>query len=71
MYYTGRDPRNGADVYVPEGREKAMQRALAQYRLPQNRALVAEALKKAGRTDLIGSGKKCLIRGKISAVKRK
>jgi len=64
MYYTGRDPRTGADVYVPKGREKSMQRALAQYRLPQNRALVAEALKKAGRDDLIGTGKKCLIRGR-------
>ena len=63
MYYTGRDPRNGADVYVPKGREKAMQRALAQYRLPKNRELVVEALKKAGRTDLIGPGQNCLIRG--------
>lgn len=64
MYYTGRDPRTGAAVYVPKGREKAMQRALAQYRLPQNRALVIEALEKAGRSDLIGFGKNCLVRGK-------
>jgi len=71
IYYTSRDPRTGADVYVPKGREKAMQRALAQYRLPQNRALVTEALKKAGRMDLIGVGQKCLVRRRVTAKKKK
>lgn len=47
-------------VYVPKDpHEKAMQRALMQYRRPQNRALVEEALRKAGRTDLIGFGPEC------------
>jgi len=63
MYYTGVDPRTMKPVYVPvDPHEKAMQRALIQYRNPKNYALVAEALKKAGRTDLIGFDKKCLIR---------
>ncbi|MGF7185856.1 putative radical SAM protein YgiQ [Desulfitispora alkaliphila] len=63
MYYTELDPRNMKKVYVPKSqREKAMQRALIQYRKPQNYKLVYEALTKAGRTDLIGFGKKCLIR---------
>ena len=63
MYYTGVDPRTMQPVYVPKNpHEKAMQRALMQYRRPENRALVEEALKKAGRTDLIGYGEKCLIR---------
>lgn len=61
MYYTGLDPRTMAPVYVPKRpREKAMQRALMQYRNPKNHALVREALMAAGRTDLIGSGPKCL-----------
>ena len=52
-------------VYVPKDpHEKAMQRALIQYRNPKNYELVAEALKRAGRTDLIGFGKQCLIRPK-------
>ena len=63
MYYTGLDPRTMEKVYVPTNpHEKAMQRALIQYRNPKNYALVAEALKAAGRTDLIGFDKKCLIR---------
>ena len=63
MYYTGLDPRTMQPVYVPtDPHEKAMQRALIQYRDPKNYALVHEALEKAGRTDLIGSGEKCLIR---------
>ncbi len=63
MYYTGIDPRTMKPVYVPKDpHEKAMQRALIQYRDPKNRALVMEALKKAGREDLIGYDKKCLIR---------
>ena len=63
MYYTGIDPRNGEKVYVCKNpHEKAMQRALIQYRNPKNYDLVLEALQKAGRTDLIGFDKKCLIR---------
>lgn len=63
MYYTGIDPRNGKDVYVCRNpHEKAMQRALIQYRNPGNYELVKEALIKAGRQDLIGFGPKCLIR---------
>ena len=63
MYYTGLDPRTMEPVYVPtDPHEKAMQRALIQYRDPKNYALVHEALVKAGRTDLIGFGEKCLIR---------
>ena len=63
MYYTGIDPRDGKEVYVCRNpHEKAMQRALIQYRNPKNYDLVHEALVKAGRTDLIGYDKKCLIR---------
>ncbi len=63
MYYTGVDPRTMEKVYVPTSpHEKAMQRALIQYRNPKNYDLVHEALTKAGRTDLIGFDKKCLIR---------
>ncbi|MCI8660131.1 MAG: YgiQ family radical SAM protein [Lachnospiraceae bacterium] len=63
MYYTGLDPRTMEPVYVPVNpHEKAMQRALIQYRDPRNHKLVVEALKKAGRTDLIGYDKKCLVR---------
>ncbi|MDO5155360.1 MAG: YgiQ family radical SAM protein [Eubacteriales bacterium] len=63
MYYTGVDPRTMEKVYVPHNpHEKAMQRALIQYRKPENYDLVKEALIKAGRTDLIGFDEKCLIR---------
>ena len=63
MYYTGLDPRTMKPVYVPRSpHEKAMQRALIQYRNPQNYDLVMEALKKTGRMDLVGFGEKCLIR---------
>jgi uncharacterized radical SAM protein YgiQ len=69
MFYTGLDPRTSDDpakmekVHVPRaGREKAMQRALLQYRNPANYKLVYEALAQAGRQDLIGFGPKCLIR---------
>ncbi|MBQ3541649.1 MAG: YgiQ family radical SAM protein [Oscillospiraceae bacterium] len=63
MYYTGLDPRTMDKVYVPtDPHEKAMQRALIQYRNPKNYYLVKEALLKAHREDLIGSGPKCLIR---------
>lgn len=63
MYYTGVDPRTMEPVYTAVNpHEKAMQRALIQYRNPKNYELVLEALHKAGRTDLIGFDKKCLIR---------
>ncbi len=63
MYYTGLDPRTMDRVYVPtDPHEKAMQRALIQYRNPKNYYLVREALLTAHREDLIGSGSKCLIR---------
>ena len=63
MYYTGVDPRTMQPIYVPKSpREKAMQRALIQYRNPANYDLVYEALQKAHRTDLIGFGPQCLIR---------
>ena len=63
MYYTGLDPRTMDKVYVPtDPHEKAMQRALIQYRNPKNYYLVREALLTAHREDLIGSGPKCLIR---------
>ncbi len=63
MYYTGLDPRTMEKVYVCRNpHEKAMQRALIQYRNPKNKELVREALIKAGRQDLIGYDKKCLIR---------
>lgn len=62
MYYTGIDPRTMEKVYVPVSKhEKAMQRALIQYRNPDHYDLVREALCKAGRQDLIGFGDKCLI----------
>ena len=63
MYYTGLDPRTMKEVYTPKSpHEKAMQRALIQYRNPKNYELVLEALKLAGREDLIGYDKHCLIR---------
>ena len=63
MYYTGLDPRTMEQVYVPKNpHEKAMQRALIQYRDPKNRDLVREALERCGRRDLIGYGPKCLLR---------
>ena len=72
MYYTGVDPRTMKPVYVPKSpHEKAMQRALIQYRNPELYDLVSEALHKAGRTDLIGFGPKCLIRPRIFADQKK
>ncbi|MFA5005980.1 MAG: YgiQ family radical SAM protein [Candidatus Izemoplasmatales bacterium] len=61
MFHTELDPRTMKRIYVPRSpHDKAMQRALIQYRAPKNRELVLEALEKAGRTDLIGFGPKCL-----------
>ncbi len=65
MYYTGLDPRTMEPVYTATNpHEKAMQRALIQYRNPKNYDLVHEALVSAGRTDLIGDSEKCLIHSK-------
>lgn len=62
MFYSELDPYTMEKVYVPKDpKEKAMQRALLQYFRPQNREIVLEALKKAGRRDLIGSSPKCLV----------
>lgn len=62
MFYTGLDPMTMEPVYVPRtAKEKAEQRALLQYYLPENRQLVLSALKRAGRYDLIGTGKNCLV----------
>ncbi len=63
MYYTGVDPRTMERVFVPKSpHEKALQRALIQYRDPKNYDLVLEALRRAGRMDLVGYGPHCLIR---------
>ena len=61
MYYTGLNPFTMEPVHVPKGQEKKIQRALMQYRDPRNRGLVTEGLRLAGRPDLIGSGKQCLL----------
>lgn len=72
MYYTGVDPRDKKPVYVCKNpHEKAMQRALIQYRNPKNYDLVREALIKEGREDLIGFDKKCLIRPRNMGAKGK
>jgi uncharacterized radical SAM protein YgiQ len=71
MYYTGLDPRTMEPVYVATNpHEKAMQRALIQYRSPKNYDLVCEALQKAGRQDLIGYDKQCLIRPRTARSKK-
>lgn len=62
MFYTGLDPYTLKEVYVPKSpNEKAMQRALMQYFIPKNKETVYKALKSAGRLDLVGTGKNCLI----------
>jgi uncharacterized radical SAM protein YgiQ len=63
MYYTGLNPFTLEPVHVPRGSEKKIQRALMQYRDPKNRAPVTEGLMSAGREDLIGNGKQCLVAG--------
>ena len=63
MYYTGIHPLTGKPIFVPKTTEQRQtQRALLQYRHPKNRRMVAQALRKAGRGDLIGFGKECLLR---------
>ena len=62
MFYTGLDPYTMEEVYVPKtAEEKKMQRTLLQYFKPENRQIVISALKKAGRHDLIGTGRNCLV----------
>ena len=71
MYYTGIDPRDMKPVYVVKNpHEKALQRALIQYRNPKNYDLVMEALRLANREDLIGFDKKCLIRPRKLAAEK-
>ena len=63
MFYTGINPLNMKPVYVAtDYHEKQLQRALLQFNRPQNAPLVREALRRAGRTDLIGFGGDCLVR---------
>ena len=71
MFYTGLDPRTMQPVYVPRtAHEKALQRALLQWKRSEKRPLVLEALRKAGREDLIGYGKRCLVRPAVPAADR-
>ena len=70
MYYTGLDPHTMKLVFVPKTmEEKSLQRALLQYYKPENRELIIKALRKAGRADLIGSGKNCLVMGRTNNTK--
>ncbi|MBO7318977.1 MAG: DUF3362 domain-containing protein, partial [Clostridia bacterium] len=72
MYYTGINPLDGKKVYVAtDYHEKQLQRALLQWNRPQNYDLVVEALKKCGRTDLIGYGADCLIKPRKAASPQK
>lgn len=72
MFYTGLDPYTLKEVYVARNEhDKALQRALLQYFNPKNRALVVEALKKAGRNDLIGNGPNCLIKADNNNIQSK
>jgi uncharacterized radical SAM protein YgiQ len=72
MYYTGLDPRTMKRISVPKTqREKTTQRALIQYRLPQNYEIVKAALIRAGRKDLIGHDPKALLRPKSAKIKQK
>ncbi len=71
MFYTGLDPYTMKEVFVARSpHEKALQRALLQYYNPKNQALCEQALRKAGRADLIGKGDKCLIRGEATVQRR-
>lgn len=71
MYYTGLDPHTMKPVFVPKtAEEKAMQRALLQYFKPENKEIVKKALILAHRTDLIGDGKDCLIKGDKNLVRQ-
>ena len=71
MYYTGINPMTGKKVFVTtDYREKQLQRALLQFSRPENANLVREALKKAGREDLIGNGRECLVRAAFGQASR-
>lgn len=72
MYYTGFNPLNGRPIYIPNSEwERKAQRSLLQYRNPENRAVAVEALHKCGRSDLIGSSKRALLRDNDSVPKGK
>lgn len=72
MYHTGLNPLNGEEVYIPKSTwERKAQRALLQYRNPNNHRLTYEALQKCGRTDLIGPSSKSLLKNRILSAKRK
>ena len=70
MYYTGLNPFTLEPIHVPKGHEKKIQRALMQYRDSRNRELVIEGLNAAGRTDLIGNGRECLVQSSDKRVLR-
>ncbi len=70
-YYTGVDPLTGREVHVPRGRERRLQKALLHYYKPENYADVRKALEEAGREDLIGPGRNCLIRSQPPKNSRK
>ena len=71
IYYTGIHPMTGKKVHVTtDYREKQLQRALLQYSKPENANLVREALKKAGREDLIGNGEDCLVKQAFAQTKK-
>ena len=71
MFYTGLDPYTLEEVYVAKSdKEKRIQRALMQYYRPENKALIIEGLKMAGRTDLIGNTANCLVKGTLPPVKK-
>jgi hypothetical protein len=65
MYHAGLDPRSMAPIFTAKGeKQRRLQRALLQFDKRENRKQVIEALKEAGREDLIGSGRECLVRGR-------
>ncbi len=71
MFYTGLDPYTLEEVYVAKSdKEKRIQRALMQYYRPENKALIIEGLKMAGRTDLIGNTANCLVKGALPPIKK-
>lgn len=71
MFYTGLDPYTLEEVYVAKSdKEKRIQRALMQYYRPENKALIIEGLKMAGRTDLIGNTANCLVKGTLPPIKK-
>jgi uncharacterized radical SAM protein YgiQ len=69
MYYTGLDPFTLQPVHVPRGEEKRIQRAILQYRDPENYNLVREGLKRSGRLELVGEGNECLIPSRYGGAK--